>query len=86
MVLEQQINDKESDDFWQENFGVSRDEFFNEDEPRSITKQTQTIKVPNTDARSTSKTLFGISIMLLGSSIVLWELRKKIINKKMLSF
>lgn len=51
-----------------------------DDEPRSVTKQTQAVKVPDTDARSKSQILFGISIMLLGSAIVLFELRKKFNN------
>ena len=62
---------------------MSKDEFFSDsdgDDSHSVTKQTQTIKVPDTDARSTSKTIFGISILLLGSAIVLWELRKKFNN------
>ncbi len=81
MVSEQQKIDEDSDDFWQEHFGVDKDEFLNNNGSSNVeTKQIQTVKVPNTDARSSGKILFGISIMLLGSAVVLWELRKKYNN------
>lgn len=40
-------------------------------------KQTQTVAVPNTAANEKSRALLGSSLLLFGSSIVLFELRKK---------
>ena len=66
------IQDENIDDDW-----INLNEWTDNEKNYQDTKQIQTIKVPNTDANNRSKILFGISVLLLGSSIILFELRKK---------
>ena len=66
------IQDENIDDDW-----FNLNEWTDNEKNYQDTKQIQTIKVPNTDANNRSKILFGISVLLLGSSIILFELRKK---------
>ena len=73
------IDNIESSGYWYPYEGENDDK----DTPEKVetpTKNSQVVSVPNTDAKNTARLLFGSSILMIGSAIVLLQLSKKRTN------
>ncbi len=57
--------------------GTDEQVYGNNTNTNNTTRNNEVVSVPDTDARNMSKSLFGMSLLLLGSAVIIFELRKR---------